>query len=80
VNKKVEFSDGMPPGSVVAMNRKSAYVTSEIFLDWLKNYFTPRKPAGKTLLILGGHASHMNCYKMLEFAVKNDVVLLSAKP
>jgi hypothetical protein len=41
VNKKAEFSDGMPPGSVAAMNKKSAYDTSEIFLDWLENHFTP---------------------------------------
>jgi hypothetical protein len=76
VNKKAEFSDGIPPVSVVAMNKKSASVTSEIFMDWLENHFAPRKPAGKTLLILYGHASHLNCYKMLEFAMKNDIVLL----
>jgi hypothetical protein len=74
VNKKAEFSHGMPPGSIVPMNRKSAY--AEIFVDWLKNHFTPRKPARKTLLILAGHACHMNCYKMLEFAGKNDIVFL----
>jgi hypothetical protein len=62
VNKKAEFSDGMPPGSVVAMNEKSASVTSDIFMDWLENHFAPRKPAGKTLFILDRHASHMNCY------------------
>jgi hypothetical protein len=41
VNKKDKFSDGMPPGSVVAMNHNSAYVTSEIFIDWIRNIFTP---------------------------------------
>lgn len=76
VNKKPEYSDGMPPGSAVTMSKKSAYVTSEIFMDWLENHFLPRKPAGKTLLILDGHASHMNSFKMLEFCVLNDIILL----
>ncbi|XP_063226226.1 uncharacterized protein LOC134533020 isoform X1 [Bacillus rossius redtenbacheri] len=76
VNRKPEYSDGMPPGSIVTMSKKSAYVTSEIFMDWLENHFLPRKPAGKTLLILDGHASHMNCFKMLEFCVLNDIILL----
>jgi hypothetical protein len=29
----------MPPGSVVKMSPKSAYVNTEIFFDWLKNHF-----------------------------------------
>lgn len=75
VNKKNEFEDGMPPGSVVVMNRKSAYVNNELFFDWLKNHFAPRKPQGKTVLILDGHGSHMsvNC---LEFAAENDISLV----
>lgn len=35
--KKPEFEDGMPPGSKLFMSQKSAYITSEIFLEWLKN-------------------------------------------
>ena len=76
VNKKAEFSDGMPPGSLVTMSKKSAYVTADIFMDWLKNHFTPRKPAGKTLIILHDHSSHMKCYEMLAFAAENDIMLL----
>jgi hypothetical protein len=76
MNRKPEFSDGMSPGSVAAMNKKSAYGTSEIFMDWLENHFTPQKPSDKTLLILNGHSFHMNCYKTMEFAMKNDIVLL----
>jgi hypothetical protein len=35
----LEFLNGMPPGSVVKMSPKSAYVNTEIFFDWLKNHF-----------------------------------------
>jgi hypothetical protein len=41
VNKKSEFSVGMPFGQVVAMKNKPAYVSSEIFMEWLQNNFTP---------------------------------------
>lgn len=75
-NKKQEFTNGMPPGSVVVMNEKSAYVNSTIFFEWLQNQFVPRKPAGKTLLILDGHASHCSNVEMLEFAVNNDIIML----
>jgi hypothetical protein len=76
LNEKAEFSDGMFPMSVVLMGKKSAYVTFEIFMDWLKNYFTPRKNSWRTLLILNSHASYINSWKMLELEVKNDILLL----
>lgn len=48
-NKKIEFEDGMPPGSVVYMSQKSSYVNSSIFLQWLKDHFVPRKQSGVQL-------------------------------
>lgn len=71
-NRKEEFSDGMPPGSVVAISEKSAYVNAAIFFDWLTNHFVPRKMPGKTLLILDGHTSHTTSVEVLEFAEQND--------
>ncbi|XP_055836643.1 uncharacterized protein LOC129905229 [Episyrphus balteatus] len=79
-NKKPEFEDGMPPGSVVYMGEKSAYVTSEFFFLWLKEHFVPRKPMGKVLLILDGHSSHCSNSEMLEYAAVNDIVLLCLPP
>lgn len=76
-NKKAEFDDGMPPGSKIFMSQKSAYITSAIFLDWLKIHFVPRKPLGKVLLLLDGHSTHCNSVEMLEYAEQNDIVLLS---
>lgn len=75
--KKPEFEDGLPPGSVVYMSQKSAYITSDIFLEWMKSHFLPRKPDGKVLLLLDGHSTHCNSVKMLEFANDNDIILLS---
>lgn len=75
-NKKPELEDNMPSGSVVVMNRKTVCVNRDIFLDWMRNHFAPRKPAdGKTILILDEHSSHMS-FEVLEFAVENNIVLL----
>lgn len=76
VREKKEFGDGLPAGSKVYMNAKSSYITSELFFKWLKEHFVPRKPPGKTILILDGHSSHRNSFEMLEYAEKNDVILI----
>lgn len=76
-NKKSEWQDGMPPGSVLYMNQKSAYINAHIFFEWLKTHFLPRKPPGTVLLILDGHASHCNSVEMLEFAAENDICLFT---
>ncbi|XP_054706771.1 uncharacterized protein LOC129216581 [Uloborus diversus] len=76
VREKKEFSDGLPPGSMVFMNERSSYISIDIFFRWLKDVFVPRKPQGKTLLILDGHASHLNCYDLLEFADNNDIIVV----
>ncbi|CAH1986625.1 unnamed protein product [Acanthoscelides obtectus] len=49
-NKKSEYSDGMPPGTQVFMSEKSAYITSALFLEWLRSHFVQRKPPGKVLI------------------------------
>lgn len=42
VNIKFEYKDDSPPGSDVEMNSKSAYISSDLFMVWLKEHFTPR--------------------------------------
>ncbi|KAB0803136.1 hypothetical protein PPYR_00106 [Photinus pyralis] len=79
-NVKDEYSSGMPPGSVVRMSQKSAYVNTEIFFNWLKEHFLPRKPMGKVLLILDGHTSHCNLCEMLEFADEHGIIILCLPP
>lgn len=75
-NKKKEYEDNLPPGSVVYMSEKSAYINSTIFFTWLKEHFVPRKPAGNVLLIMDGHSSHCNDPDMLEYAEENKITLL----
>ncbi|XP_031355917.1 jerky protein homolog-like [Photinus pyralis] len=79
-NKKDEWSDGMPPGSQIQMSEKSAYVNSNIFFDWLRNHFYPRKGSGKVLLLLDGHTSHTSNVEMLEFAEQHDIILFCLPP
>ncbi|KAH9627856.1 hypothetical protein HF086_001752 [Spodoptera exigua] len=74
--KKPEFSDGLPPGSDVFMNQKSSYINADLFYNWMKDHFIPRKSDGKVLLILDGHSSHSNSYKMLQLAKENEIILL----
>lgn len=75
VNKRPEFQEGLPPGANVYMNKKSAYVNSELFQKWLKEQFVPIKPQGKVLLILDGHSSHTTAIDLLELAQENDIIL-----
>lgn len=75
-NKKPEYQDGMPPGAVVYMSEKSAYINANIFMEWLRDIFIPRKPQGKVLLIVDGHTSHCNV-DTLEYAEANDVIIMS---
>lgn len=76
VNRKPEFSDGLPSGSTIYMNKKSSFINTCLFLRWLKEHFIPRKPQGKTLLVLDGHTSHSADIEILETAEENDVILL----
>lgn len=79
-NKKDEWADGMPPGSRIKMSEKSAYVNSDIFLDWLKTHFFVKKPTGKVLLILDGHSSHTTNLETLQFAEDHEIILFCLPP
>lgn len=77
VNRKSEFSDGLPNGSDVYMNKKSSYINSELFVRWFKEHFLPKKPmTGKTILILDGHTSHSNSIDLLDLANENEVIII----
>lgn len=53
----MELSDGFALGTKVYMNPKSSYVSSELFMKWLKEHIIQRKNPGKILLILNGHST-----------------------
>lgn len=76
VYAKPQYMTGAPPGTVMKMNKKSAYITTELFMNWMTQHFIPRKPAGKNILVLDGHASHMNSADMLQVASDNDIIIV----
>lgn len=76
VNKKAEWEDKMPPGSHIVMSKKSSYINTDIFTDWIEHHFIPRKALGKCLLILDGHTSHTSADRLLDLAAENDIILL----
>ena len=76
VYSKPEFERGAPPGTLIKMRSETAYMNSDLFMDWLLNHFIPRKRTGKNLLILDCHASHMNNASLLEIARDNDIVIV----
>lgn len=73
---KPQFSEGLPPGSQVFMNKKSSYINADLFMKWFEDVFLRHKSSRKTLLILDGHSSHSNNIRLLEVAKENDVILL----
>ncbi|KAJ4440843.1 hypothetical protein ANN_10690 [Periplaneta americana] len=62
-NKKKDVCDGLPPGSDVFMNPKSAYINTELFIRWFKEIFLVKNLPGMWHLPLNPHAipEHMFC-------------------
>ncbi|KAJ8873646.1 hypothetical protein PR048_024468 [Dryococelus australis] len=79
-NMKQEFSDNLPPGSVVFMS-DSGYTTIELFQKFLE-YIVTHKPQGKkaNLLILDGHSTQVSDPDILQFAVDNNILMISIPP
>jgi len=48
---KQQFGDGLPPGSDVYMNRKSPYISTELFITWITQHFLKHKDAEKVILL-----------------------------
>lgn len=61
---------------MIKMNPKSTYINGDLFINWLKTHFLPRKPAGKVLLVLDGHVSHMDRLELIDLTEANDTLLL----
>jgi len=74
--KKKKFEEGLLPGLRVTMTETSAYVTTVMFMDWLRSHFVSREESGSVLPKLDGHTSHCLEVNVLDFATENDVILL----
>ncbi|GFR28801.1 jerky protein homolog-like [Trichonephila clavata] len=53
------------------MNETSTYINSDVFMNFLKNHFIPRKEHGK-VLILDGHVSNSSDVAVLDLAAEKD--------
>ncbi|KAJ8868357.1 hypothetical protein PR048_029873 [Dryococelus australis] len=66
-NMKQEFSDNLPPDSVVSMS-DSGYITIELFQKFPEHF---------NLLVLDGHSAHVSVPDILQFAVDNNIIIIS---
>jgi transposase len=76
--KKSEFSDAMPPGTIVYVS-ESGYINLELFTLWLQ-HFQMHRSSGPVILLLDGHCSHVNNEEALSFAEKCNINLLCLPP
>jgi hypothetical protein len=79
-NLRQEFRDGMSPGTAVSMS-KSGYITVEIFHDFIK-HFVFHKPQGNKpdILLHDGHSTHESDTNTLQYALDNNVIMISIAP
>ncbi|CAH1982823.1 unnamed protein product [Acanthoscelides obtectus] len=74
------YLNGTPPGTVDFVS-DNGWITSEIFLEWMKFFVKSVRPSPehKCLLILDNHISHRSL-EVLDYASANNVVILSVPP
>lgn len=79
-NMKKELTDNCPPGSV-GFAQEKGWMTSEIFLKWIKLFVKFVKPStnDKVLLLLDGHSSHKSLEAQI-YAKNNGVILFCFPP
>lgn len=79
-NTKNELVDDAPTGTL-GVAQESGWMTSELFVKWLKHFQSHVKASihDKVLLILDGHASHKGL-EALNFAKENGIDILCFPP
>lgn len=78
--KNPRYLEGTPPGTLMLVT-DNGWINSESFLEWFKFFVASVRPTAehKCLLILDNHVSHRSL-KLLDYATKNNVVILSVPP
>jgi hypothetical protein len=73
-----ELSEGDPPGTKLACT-KSGWITSEVFVQWLKHFTATVKPSKNknVLIVLDRHSTHTENLEVIELARENGVLLIS---
>lgn len=75
------FEKGAPPNTKIFAHQ-SGWMQSEIFVEWFKHFLKYSKPTAeeRVLLILDGHATHINNLDVLLLAKENYVDILVLPP
>lgn len=78
---KDELKEGAPPGTTFACS-ESGWITSELFVKWLKHFISFVKPnrENKVLLVLDGHTTHTKNLEAINLAREHGVIMLSLPP
>jgi hypothetical protein len=69
---KQQFGDGLQPGSDVYMNRKSSYISTDLFITWITQYFLKHKDSGKAILLIDCHIAYCSYPLLLHTAVASN--------
>lgn len=79
-NMKNELVDEAPPGTI-GLAQQSGWMTTEIFLKWMKHFqrFVKASIDDKVILIIDGHASHKGI-ETLEYAKQNGIHVICLPP
>ncbi|GLV46268.1 hypothetical protein CBL_12345 [Carabus blaptoides fortunei] len=79
-NMKIQLLDNAPVESV-EFGQEKGWMTSEIFLKWLKHFikYSKATPDNKILLLLEGHCSHKSL-EVIEYAKNNGIVVFCFPP
>lgn len=77
---KHELVDEAPPGTL-GVAQQSGWMTTDIYLKWLKHFqsFVKSSINDKVILIVDGHASHKGI-ECLEFAKQNGIIIICLPP
>lgn len=72
-----ELKVDAPPGSLVEIS-ETGYITSELFLKWLRNFIEIVKPTidKKVILVLDGHTTHSKNLEAIVMAREYGVIML----
>lgn len=82
--KRVRMNDclkkGAPPGTVFACS-KTGWITSELFVEWLKHFIKyiklEKSNEKKLLLLLDGHTTHTKNIEAIDLACEYGIIMLS---
>jgi len=71
VNKKLDFGDGLSPGSDVYMKGKSSCISSDFFFKWFTEHFFKHRASGKVIVLVDGSS-----LILLQTAIENNVTIV----